>query len=253
MTEELDLYWDLNLIEDLPMIKTWSYSRMSDFERCRFLAKLKYVDKIPEPSRPLKPGQLEHANDRGTRIHESAELYVKDSNIALIPELKKFQTEFEELRIMFNDGKVILEQEWAVDKDWMPVAWASDTAWNRAKLDAFIHVDEENGRAIDYKTGKKFGNEVKHAEQLQLYQLLSFMRFPKLQSITVELWYIDQGPEHTTKMTFTREQGLRFFKNFNARGIAVTSCENFSPNPNSFSCKWCAYGPKGTGHCAVGV
>lgn len=235
------------------MISTWSFSRLSDFEKCRFLAKLKYVDKIPEPPRPLKPGQTEHANDRGTRIHEAAELYVKDPNIELITELRRFQEEFAELRALYADGKVILEQEWAIDRDWTPVAWRSETAWNRAKLDAFVHTGETTGRAIDYKTGKKFGNEVKHAEQLQLYQLLSFMRFPNLEEVTVELWYIDQGPDHTTKMKFTRDQGLRFFKNFNERGIAMTSCSEFPPNPNAHSCKWCPYGPKGTGHCAVGV
>jgi len=235
------------------MISTWSFSRLSDFERCRFLAKLKYVDKIPEPVRPLKPGQTEHANDRGTRIHDAAELYVKDPNIALIPELNKFAADFEELRALFAEGKVILEQEWAVDKDWVPVAWSSATAWNRAKLDAFVHTSPTHGRAIDYKTGRKYGNEVKHAEQLQLYQLLSFMRFPELEEVTVELWYIDQGPDHTTTMKFTKDQGLRFFKNFNERGLAVTTCTEFKPNPNAYSCKWCMYGPKGSGHCAVGV
>lgn len=235
------------------MISTWSFSRLSDFERCRFLAKLKYVDKIPEPQRPLKPGQTEHANDRGTRIHEAAELFVKDPAISLIPELAKFETQFNELRDLYAQGKVILEQDWAIDMDWVPTAWTSKTAWNRAKLDAFVHVNQTQGRAIDYKTGKKYGNEVKHAEQLQLYQLLSFMRFPDLQEITVELWYIDQGPDQTTKMTFTRDQGLRFYKNFNERGLAVTTCEDFTPNPNAYSCKWCMYGPKGSGHCAVGI
>lgn len=235
------------------MIATWSYSRLSDFEKCRFLAKLKYVDKIPEPPRPLPPGKLEHANDRGTRIHDAAELYVKDPNIMLIPELNKFEKWFVELRTMYAQGKVVMEQEWAIDRDWLPTAWSSNTTWNRAKLDAFVRVDQENARAIDFKTGKKFGNEVKHAEQVQLYQLLSFLRFPELKSITVELWYIDQGPDQTTKMTFTKDQGLRFFKSFNDRAVAMTSCTEFPPNPNVHSCKWCPYGPKGTGHCPVGV
>lgn len=235
------------------MISTWSFSRLGDFEKCRFLAKLKYVDKIPEPQRPLPPGKLEHANDRGTRIHEAAELYVKDPNVMLITELKKFEDWFVELRKLHGEGKVIMEQEWAIDQDWVPTAWTSKTAWNRAKLDAFIRVTETHARAIDFKTGKKYGNEVKHAEQLQFYQLLSFMRFPELEKITVELWYIDQGPEHTTKMTFTRDQGIRFFKNFHERGLAMTTCTEFPPNPNVHSCKWCPYGPKGTGHCAVGV
>lgn len=235
------------------MIKTWSYSRLGDFEQCRFKAKLKYVDKIPEPERPLKPGQTEHANDRGSRIHEAAELYVKDDKIALIPELARFKDGLDELRALYKDGKVLCEQDWAIDRDWVPCAWNSETAWNRAKLDAFVHVSSTEGRAIDYKTGKKFGNEVKHMEQLQLYQLLSFMRFPELETITAELWYIDIGPDATTARTFTREQGLRFFKNFNDRGLEITSCTEFKPNPNVHSCKWCPYKPSASGHCPVGV
>lgn len=232
-------------------IKTWSFSRISDFEKCKFLAKLKYLDKIPEPERPLRPGQTEHANDRGTRIHEAAELYVKDPNIQLVSELSKFEEDFKDLRQLYKDGKVILEQEWAINTDWVPVAWGSETAWCRAKLDAFVHVSSTHGRAIDYKTGKRFGNEIKHAEQTQLYQLLSFMRFPELESIRVELWYLDLGEK--SEMTYTREQGLRFFENFNRRGLAMTTCEDFNPNPNVYSCKWCLYGPRGSGHCAVGV
>lgn len=243
------------MTEDPPemAIKTWSFSRLTDFEKCKFLAKLKYLDKIPEPERKLRPGQTEHANDRGTRIHEAAELFVTDPDIALIPELSKFSDRLKELRALYQEGKVLIEQEWAIDSDWCPTAWNSNTAWNRAKLDVFVHISETEGRAIDYKTGKKYGNEVKHMEQLQLYQLLSFMRFPDLEKITVELWYIDQGPEFNTTMTFTREQGLRFFESFNNRGIAMTTCENFPPNPNIYSCKWCMYGPKGSGHCPVGV
>ena len=58
---------------------------MTTFEQCKFRAKLQYVDKIPEPERPLPPGKTEHANDRGTRIHDAAENFV-NRDINLIPE-----------------------------------------------------------------------------------------------------------------------------------------------------------------------
>ena len=58
-------------------LKTWSYSRLGVFEQCKFRAKLQYVDKIPEPARPLPEGKTEHANDRGTRVHEEAEIFVR--------------------------------------------------------------------------------------------------------------------------------------------------------------------------------
>ena len=48
-------------------------------------------------------------------------------------------------------------------------------------------------------------------------------------------------------------QGMRFFKNFDNRGGAITTATEFPPNPNMFSCRWCPYGPRGTGHCDKGV
>jgi hypothetical protein len=39
------------------MIKSWSFSRLTDFEKCKFLAKLKNIDKVPEPERPLPAGK----------------------------------------------------------------------------------------------------------------------------------------------------------------------------------------------------
>jgi RecB family exonuclease len=231
-------------------IKTWSYSRLVDFEQCKLRAKLKYIDRIPEPDRELPPGKTEHANDRGTRIHEAAERFVR-GEAELIPELKAFSAEFHDLRDKYKQGLVSLEGEWAVNKDWEPVPWNDRDAWARIKLDAFVRMSKTHAVVIDYKTGKKFGNEIKHAEQTQLYQLAAFLRYPELELIDVELWYTDQ--DELTHTRYSRTQGMRFFQNFNQRGIAMTTAEEFPPSPNVFACKWCPYGPKGTGDCDKGV
>lgn len=231
-------------------MSAWSYSRLSVFEQCKLRAKLAYVDRIPEPARPLPPGKTEQPNDRGTRIHEAAERFVQ-GGVELIPELRTFSPEFHRLRELYAQGKVSLEGEWAVNRDWNPVAWRSNDAWARIKLDAFVRSSKYEGVVIDYKTGKKFGNEIKHAEQCQLYQLAAFLRYPELEVIDVELWYTDQ--DDISHMRYTRAQGLRFLQNFNRRGLALTDAVEFPPNPNVFSCRWCPYGPKGTGHCDKGV
>jgi len=231
-------------------IKTWSYSRLTDFEQCKLKAKLKYIDRVPEPERPLPSGKTEHANERGTRIHEAAELFVK-GGVELIPELSAFKDEFTRLRELYAEGKVSLEGEWAVDKDWVPVAWNDRDVWARIKLDAFVRQSPEHAVVIDYKTGKRFGNEVKHAEQTQLYQLAAFMRYPELEKIDVELWYLDQ--DDLAHMKYSRTQGLKFFPRFDQRGKDITSATEFPPNPNAFSCRWCPYGPRGTGDCTKGV
>jgi hypothetical protein len=216
-----------------------SFSRLQNFEKCKYLAKLMYIDKVPEPERPLPPGKKEHANDRGSRIHDAAELYVR-GDVELVPELAKFAEEFGELRTLFKAGRVQLEGEWAVNLNWEPVSWTSSDAWCRMKLDALVlSEDGTHARVIDYKTGKRHGNEVKHTEQGQIYQLATFLRFPELQEITVEFWYTDL--KETDVKQYSRLQGIRYFEKFNDRLLAVTTCEDFPPNPTTFSCKWCPY------------
>lgn len=237
----------------MTQLRSWSHSRLGVFEQCARRAKLSYIDKIPEPDRPLPPGKTEHANDRGTRIHEAAEMFVK-GGIELIPELVDFEPEFLRAREMFKAGRASTEGDWAYTKDWDPVAWMSGDVWCRIKCDLVVHLDKQSAVVIDYKSGKRYGNEIKHAEQMQLYVLGTLFRFPEIESVTTELWYIDQ--DELATQTYTRAQGLRFVPNFERRANLLTACEDFKPNPNAFSCRWCPYKPKergGTGHCPVGV
>lgn len=234
-------------------LKSWSHSRIVIFEQCKHRAKLQYIDRIPEPERPLPPGKTEHANDRGTRLHTAAEMFVKGGT-ELLPELNKFKPEFERLRALHTEGKVSLEGEWAFTRDWKPTAYMSSDVWARIKLDACVFMSPRRAVVIDYKSGKRFGNEVKHGEQMQLYQLGTFLRYPKIEEIEVELWYLDLDELHSMK--YTRDQGMSFLQTFTNRGERITTAEDFPPNPNMFSCKWCPYKPVergGTGHCSVGV
>jgi hypothetical protein len=230
-------------------ITSWSHSKLSDFEKCKFLAKLKHLDRVPEPERPLPPGKTEHANDRGTRVHTHAENYVNGTLPAQISEMQKFAGEFEQLRHLHGKGLVSLEGEWAMDTDWAPTDWR--TGWHRSKVDAIVFPSKYEAIVIDYKTGKKFGNEIKHAEQTQLYALNAVLRYPDLEEVTTELWYLDQ--DQLTSAKFMRSQILRFKTNWDRRGHALTSCDVFPPNPNIYTCKWCQYGPWNGGQCSVGV
>lgn len=232
-----------------PPMKSWSFSSLNDFEKCKYYSYLKRVQKIPEPERPLPPGKTEHANDRGSRIHDHAELFVRGKEKMIVSEMRSFETEFNSLRESFKLGKVQLEGEWGMSKDWEPVDWKD--AWLRLKLDALVFLSPTEAVAVDYKTGRKFGNEVKHAEQLSLYQLVTFMRYPKLETVHTELWYLDQ--DDITSVTYHRNQGIRFRYKWDKRGSAMMDAVDFPPNPNVFSCKYCMYGPRGSGVCEVGV
>lgn len=219
------------------MIKSWSYSKLLDFEQCPRRVKMKHIDRVPEEKAP--------AAERGTQIHQMAEDYVRGKGKSLPTELMKFVDEFEVLRRDFKLGLVSLEGEWGFDKDWMPADYK--TAWLRMKGDAIHLSNKTSAVVIDYKTGRSFGNEIKHGEQVQLYAIATFIRYPNLQNITVELWYLDQ--DELTKKEYTRAQALRYVQPFDKRGNKLTSAKDFPANPNQFTCKWCPYGTAKGGQC----
>jgi len=224
-------------------LTSWSFSRLTDFEDCKFRAYLKYIAKVPEPERPLPQGKTEHANDRGSRIHQLAEDFVngklKQDDVPF--ELNKFTVEFLHMRNLFNEGKVDLEHEWGMSREWEIAPWK--TAWNRSKLDAIVFTTPQTAVVIDYKTGRRFGNEFKHGQQIQLYTLLAFLRYPELEEVTTELWYLDQ--DEIASMRMTRMQGLRFKHSFDQRGNRATTTTEFPPSPSIHTCKWCPYAESG--------
>ena len=231
-----------------PKPMSWSISKLKDFTRCKLAFKIKHIDRVPEPERPLPKGRDEHANDRGSRIHDNIETYIRGDHDSLCPEADKhFGVHIDLLRHLYTEGAVEMEGNWAISRDWEIADW--DTGWCRLKLDVLVQVGKDEAIIIDWKSGRKFGNEVSHAQQLQFYSLITFLRFPHLEVISAELMYVDVG--ETTRQTFTRDQSLRFKRSFNTQGVALTDCTDFPANPNRFSCQWCPWGE--TGHCSVSV
>lgn len=223
------------------MINSWSFSKLQEFEKCKYRTFLLHVKRVPEPERPLPPGKTEQANDRGSRVHDSAEQYVRGNTPVLIHELAPFRAEFNHLRELFKTGVVSCEEEWGFDDEWCPTEWK--TAWHRSKLDVMVHTSATTATIIDLKTGRKHGNEMKHGEQLQLYVVDAFERYPHLEEVTCELWYPDQ--DEITSVTYTRTKGLMFKPSFKRRGIALTTNTDWAPNPNIFTCRYCRYGESG--------
>lgn len=237
------------------MIGSTSFSRLKVYETCPYHAKLAFVDKIPQPVDTSRESPL----DRGSRVHDLAEKYIRGT-AELVHELKNFEKELTTLKQHFTERPkhVLLEQMWCFDNAWNTVPDDDFVnTWLRVKLDACWFVDDSQRIAVvvDYKTGKKYGNEVKHMEQMQLYQLATFLRFPQVEEVEVELWYFDQN--ETTPAHFKRKNGLRFLKLFNDRMMAMTTATDFPPRPSLYTCRFCPYktgalgknGLKGTGHC----
>lgn len=242
-------------------IQSWSFSSLQVYEECAYRSKLARVDKIPEPVRETPPaGMTEWPHERGTRVHDNAEMYVRGEVIEPCSELKHFIPELNHLKTLYEANMVEMEEMWCYNIDWECVDEERiEDIWLRVKLDAAVFTGDNRAVVVDYKTGKKAGNEVKHAEQGQLYAVGTFMRFPEIEQVDVEFWYIDH--DMLTQQTYTRTAGLMFWKRFNERGLRMTSDNEFDANPNKWSCRFCPYNKPenankwvtGNGACQFGV
>ena len=225
------------------LVKTWSPTGLFQFEECEYRVYLKRYKKIKEES-----GE---AAERGTKIHDLAENYVNGSIEELPAALKKFESRFELLKDDFEAGKVELEQDWGFTTQWEPtdVDYTDPGFWGIMKLDAFVREDNSSAIVIDHKTGRKFGNEYKHNRQGMMYAIGAFMRYPEVDFIRTEFWYLDKGEDLTN--SYTRDQAMVLLPRVTDKLAKLTSCLDFEPKPSMQACKWCPHGKSGA--CEYGA
>lgn len=211
-------------------VDTWSYSTIKKFEECPYSVYLSKVEKMPRAE--------SNAADRGTRIHQEAEDYLIGNDDKLPESLSKFTTDFEMLRGMYNEGIVEVEEDWGFTREWNICEWEDDDIWGKMKLDSFINFPDDCATVIDFKTGRKFGNEIKHTDQGIFYTVGAFMRYPQeVNAVQVEFWYLDKGVKLVKY--YTREEGTYLIRNVERRATALTTATTFEPTPSKETCRWC--------------
>jgi hypothetical protein len=216
----------------LGILKRWSYSSLTKYEQCPYRAFLSNGKRIKEPSGP--------AAERGTGIHDQLEKFVKGEVDELPKEITKRGREkiYEDLRDRYIDGSAFPEAEWSYSMEWEPVPW--DEAWNVFKIDMVVRDSPTSLKIRDYKTGKRFGNEMKHIEQCLMYAVAGFWQYPEVEHIQTDVDYIDEGVITLVK-NYSRDQAMLFHPRIHKRGIAMTTATEFPPKPSSHNCKWCRY------------
>lgn len=217
------------------LITAWSFSRYKTWFDCPFKAKLKFIDKLPEPGSP--------AMERGSAIHKMAEDFANGLMRTMPDELAKFKSEF----LALKRAKPACEGEWAFTSDWEETGWfakAPKAAWCRVKTDVFyVEKDKTTGNVIDHKTGKPKDD---HAEQLSLYALAAFIKYPQLKVCHAKLWYLDSGDE--VSQTFVRAQMDELKAHWNGKVKPMLSDTRFAPKPGN-GCRWCHFSKSKNGPC----
>lgn len=228
-------------------MNNWSFSKLMMYEGCPQRYKLRYIDKLPEP-----PPEPNNPLARGNRVHEKLEKYVKGTGPldGEAKELQKFLPALNHLQVLHECGQAMTEDNWFYNDNWE--VCERDTVWLWSKLD-FLVLDEDQQRAIigDYKTGKSNYKMIEHVQQMQLYAAVTALRYEWIETVTPELWYVDEGWVRST--TYTREEALQYVGRFDRRVEFLYKDKLFKANPNPTNCRYCPYSPRGTGACPVGV
>lgn len=218
-------------LREMPLgkLKAWSFSALMEFEGCPYRSFLKRIGGAKEPSGP--------AADRGSQLHKAIEDYIQGEVGELVKDVKKHREFITELREDFANAIVEVEGDWGFTRAWAVTGWMEKDTWARIKLDAIKHENDTSALVIDWKSGKKFGNELKHAFQLMIYAVATFKRYPQLEFVQGEMRYIDTGEELIGK--YTRQDAERFLPKIEMRALEMTTATEFPPKPSKHNCKWC--------------
>lgn len=215
-------------IKAVQSFSSWSYSRLTEWEKCPFKAMCKHFAKIKEPE-PEPGSPLFH----GKEAHQAAEDYL-NHKIRGVPKLLcLFTNEFEQLRKKHPQP----EYELALTTKWEPTGWFDAAAWLRIKIDV-LWTQGSTIHIVDYKTGKI---REEQEDQLELYAVGAFSMLPAPAVAGVSLWYLDQGetrPLEGEKLYdgLTESAGLR--RKWEKRVAPMLADTAFVPKPGNH-CRWC--------------
>lgn len=225
-------------------LSSWSFSRYSDYKLCPLKAKLKHIDKVPEPAND--------AMERGNKVHKAAEGYLRGTTRKLAPELKTFKRLMDDLRKQFKKrpGSMVVEDTWAFDKVWERSQWNNwEECVVRIKVDCGHLTGPTEMTILDWKTGKyRQERNDEYMEQLELYALAALLLNPQVQKVSCKLVYVDLGmlypPEGDDSATFDRKDLKKLKAAWDKRTRKMLLDRAFAPRPND-KCTWCHYGQSG--------
>lgn len=229
-------------------LKIASHTMLELYLNCPYSALLR----VRNAKSGVKPAPNPFA-ERGINLHDWIEKYIKGDLKILPADVKNHREYIEKAKELYESGIVMqLEMPWFFDREYVPCEKKDRRIM--VKQDLFYFTGANSAVLDDWKTGKRDGNEAKHARQIKRYVIAAFMRFPELEYVEGSARYLDKNDIFTRG--YTREQAMAFFKteeNLLRRFFHDTKC---MPKPNRINCKGCEYNKPnedGEYQCEYGV
>lgn len=180
---------------------------------------------------------------RGREVHKVAEDYlVAPKKPRKLPaELTHFAEEFEHLRTLAPT----VEQQWGFSVKWEPVGWFGQDTWARVVLDAVVIYDDNTALVIDHKTGKKYAT---NEDQMQLFALATFKKFPEVTEVSTRLWYLDQPTDNEVEYEYHKREEASIQRDWEKAIKPMFADRQFPPRPND-KCRFCFLSKAKGGPC----
>lgn len=212
-----------------------SYSKIVTYEQCPRKYYYSYVLKLPRKEK-------DWSRDRGVIIHKKGENFLLGKIKGVPDEFKLYEAELKNLKRY----KAIPEEDMSFTREWQSCAWNDwDSVWNISRVDAGLESDD-TAHIIDYKTGKVYDT---HKDQSDIYTLSAFVKYPNVEFVSTEFWYLDQPNEDPGCWEYERDKHFEYLKRmFIKRTNKIKNEKSWKCKP-SFKCAWCDYSKKEGGPC----
>lgn len=218
-------------------VRSWSFSVLEMYELCPAQYKYAKIDKRPTEDKPYFA--------TGRKAHKSLEDVVRTGGHTPIdpsvwPKEHEIVYEIAALQAPLK----LTEQEWGFTKSWSRTDWGS--AVFRAKLDVFIDYGDFSCETVDWKTGKK---RYESEDQMELYAVTMFHRFPQMQLATTRLVYGEDGGQ--TIRDYDRRDLDWMTVRWEERAERLFNEQDWLPRPND-KCRFCDFRYSNGGPCRYG-
>jgi len=221
----------------LELKNAWSYSALTAYETCPRRFQLTRVTKqVVEP-------QTE-ATIWGNKVHKALELFAKGEK-PLPPDLQKYERYVK--KILSYEGKRVVEERIALDKNFRPTTWMAKDVWVRGIIDIGV-VGSEKAYLLDWKTGKRRPD----SNQLKLFAALAFAIYPWVDKVTTGFIWLKSA--EFDKEVFTRDQLPEIWDEFFPRldRLAISYRDDkWTPKPSGLCKNWCPVGRRLCEFCGV--
>lgn len=199
----------------------YSYSKLSCFESCPMMFKLRYIDKA-------KPSENPQYFKRGLNIHRELENYPNCS--------PDFKESFSQRKIgvkydSIMNGEVRHEVRLGLDENLNITSYYDKANVIKGIID-MIYIKDGVVHLVDWKTGK-IPHEL-NWDQLAIYAVAFLDKY----DVNVSYVYVDADVEMSK--TFKMSERNDLVRRFKGKINAVESCESFDRNI-SWKCEFCQF------------